>query len=206
MLEVNLEIDDEITTFTLPQSWDEVSIGEFCKIFSFHREGMNVLEVVIETLVILSGIDREKIMMLPYTDFTTLTQALDFINVEMEPQNVESVMIGDEEYFIKKDFTQFTMGEIISIETLLAQGDNNLFRVMDKLLCIFLRKKKENGNLETFKGTFMDRAELFNKAPVSKVFMVFNFFLSGGNISSSNTNLFFQNPPKTKKRKKTALI
>jgi hypothetical protein len=202
MVNVNLEIDDEKVSFTLPESWDEITIEEFVKIFSFNREGMNVLEVVIMTLCLLGNIEEEKIMMLPLPEFERLTKVLDFVNKEMEPTNTDEVEILGETYYIKKDFNAFTMGEIISIETILSQADNNLFKVMDKLLCIFLRKKKENGNLEVFKGEFLQRAETFRKAPVSKVFSVFTFFLDGGNLSSNNMNPSLAPPPKTKRATK----
>jgi hypothetical protein len=94
------------------------------------------------------------------------------------------------------------MGEIISIETLLTQSNNNLFLVMDKLLCVFLRKKNSKGNLESFKGEFLDRAPTFSKLPVSKVFNIFNFFLDGGFILQNNTNQSSKNPPKQKKTQK----
>ena len=72
------------------------------------------------------------------------------------------------------------MGEVISLELIMKEADGNLFKMMDKLLCIFLRKKKNNGKLETFKPEMMSRAELFKKAPISKVYNVFSFFLIGG--------------------------
>ena len=67
---------------------------------------------------------------------------------------------------------------------------------MDKLLCIFLRKKKENGNLEAFKSEFMERRWGFRDIKISKVFNVFNFFLNGGSSLLNNMNPSLENPPK----------
>jgi hypothetical protein len=50
---------------------------------------------------------------------------------------------------------------------------------MAKLLCIFLRKKKENGKLESFKNSFMEREELFENVMISDVNNLFLFFLDG---------------------------
>ena len=83
MLKINLEIDDELVEFNLPQSWDEVSIGEFVKIFSFEREGLTMIEVVVETISLLSGVPQEKFYMLPVNEFQKLAEELAFVNFEL---------------------------------------------------------------------------------------------------------------------------
>jgi hypothetical protein len=130
---------------------------------------------------------------------------MDFLNKEMEPTKEDFVEIEGERYYIKFDFQNFTMGEVISIETILSKADNNIFKVMDELLCVFLRKKKENGNLETFRGEFLERKEIFSKAPISKVFEVFNFFFVGGNLLLDNMNQSSGTPPKKKRKSKAGL-
>lgn len=203
MLEVKVEIDDEVTCFTLPTGWDEVSIQEFAKLFSVPRDNQPLLEQAIDAISLLGGIDKDIIYQLPYEEFGKLANAMEFVNTEMVPEDLgEGVDIEGETYYFKKDFSKFTMGEIISIETLLSQSNNNLFLVMDKLLCIFLRKKTDKGNLESFKGEFLDRAPTFAKLPVSKVFNIFNFFLDGGFILQNNTNQSLGNPPKQKRTRK----
>jgi hypothetical protein len=205
MVKINLEIDDELVEFNLPQSWDEVSIGEFVKIFSFEREGLSMIEVVVETISLLSGVPQEKFYMLPVNEFQKLAEELAFVNTELKGVDVDFIVLDGEEYWLKKDFSSFTMGEVISIETILEQGGNNLFKVMDKLLCIFLRKKKENGKLEAFTGEFMARAELFKTTPVSSVLNIFNFFLNGGSSLLNNMNPSLENPPKQKRKSKVNL-
>lgn len=203
MLDVKVEFDDEVVEFSLPTGWDEVSIQEFCRLFSVPRDEQPLLEQAIDAISLLGGISKDVIYQLPYEEFGKLANAMEFINTEMVPEDLqEGIDIEGETYFFKKDFSKFTMGEIISIETLLSQSNNNLFLVMDKLLCVFLRKKNEKGNLESFKGDFLDRAKTFGKLPVSKVFNIFNFFLDGGFILQNNTNQSLGNPPKQKKTRK----
>jgi hypothetical protein len=110
--------------------------------------------------------------------------------------------LGDDKYYLKKDFSQLTMGEVISIDTIMAEANGNIYKVMDKLLCIFLRKKKENGNLETFKPEFMERRWGFRDIKISKVFNLFSFFLTGNNILQNNTNPSLENQKKKNKSKK----
>ena len=58
---------------------------------------------------------------------------------------------------------------------------------MPQLLCIFLRKKKENGQLEKYKTSFMNRVEIFKKIKIDEINHIFNFFLTGRNLSPNNT-------------------
>jgi len=136
------------------------------------------------------------VMMMNVEDFEKLMEVFKFTTKELEAINVESIELEGEVYYLKSDFSQLTMGEVISIETILQSADGNLFKVMDKLLCIFLRKKKENGNLEAFKGEFMNRVSIFQKAPITKVYNLFSFFLTGGTTLEDNTKDYLENPPK----------
>jgi len=196
MIKINLEIDDEVKEYSLPESWDELTIGDFVKLFSFNRDGLTRVELYVKIINILTDIDEELVMMMNVEDFEKLMEVFKFTTKELEAINVESIELEGEVYYLKSDFSQLTMGEVISIETILQSADGNLFKVMDKLLCIFLRKKKENGNLEAFKGEFMNRVSIFQKAPITKVYNLFSFFLTGGTTLEDNTKDYLENPPK----------
>jgi hypothetical protein len=193
MVKLNLEIDDEVREFNIPENWDEVTIEQFINLFSFERQGMTELNIATRTINVFTGIDEDLLLMMNYNDFQQIIGVLQFTNKDMEPQVVDYVELDGEKYYLRKDFDKFTMGEIISIETILSSSENNILKVMDKLLCIFLRKKKENGKFEPFKGEMMDRVELFRTAPVSKIHHIFNFFLDGGTLSTSNMKDFLEN-------------
>jgi hypothetical protein len=193
MVKLNLEIDEEVREFNIPENWDEVTIEQFINLFSFERQGMTELNIATRTINVFTGIDEDLLLMMNYNDFQQIIGVLQFTNKDMEPQVVDYVELDGEKYYLRKDFDKFTMGEIISIETILSSSENNILKVMDKLLCIFLRKKKENGKFEPFKGEMMDRVELFRTAPVSKIHHIFNFFLDGGTLSTSNMKDFLEN-------------
>lgn len=186
MVKVTIEIEDDEFTFDIPENWDEVNVGQFCKLFSFNREELNSIEIAVKILNIFTNIDEELLMMMNYDDFTRLIDIISFTNGEVSTDISEYIELDGDKYFIKNDYENLTMGEVISIEVILNESHGNIFKVMDKLLCIFLRKKKDSGKLESFKGTFMDRQELFSKAPISKVYGIFVFFLSGDNLFDLN--------------------
>lgn len=192
MKKVTITIDDEIKDYELPESWDEITLDEFIRLFSIDRTDLNPLQLAIKTIEVLVGINEEILLMMNSNDFELIAKELEFTTKDVSPTQVDFVVIDGEEYWIKKEYNQLTMGEVISIETILEGADFNIFKVMDKLLCVFLRKKKENGKLETFKGEFMERAPMFRQVPVSQIYNVFNFFLPGGNSLEDNTKAYLE--------------
>lgn len=193
MIDIKINIDGEENNFSIPEGWSEVTVDQSARLYSLDRENKNEIELMVEVVNIFSSIDEEIIYMLTPDQFNTLVESIKFINTEIKSELAESIKIGDEEYFLKKDFQVLTMGEIISIETIMKQYGENLPAAMAKLLCIFLRKKKENGNLESFKNSFMEREELFKNVIITDVNNIFLFFLDGNNSSDNNTKDYSEN-------------
>ncbi|MCP4761449.1 MAG: hypothetical protein GY870_06680 [archaeon] len=182
MINLEIEIDGEVKEFKVPQGWNEVTVKQTSKIASIDRGGINNLELMIEILSILGNVDKEICYMMQQEDFINIIETLKFTNEEIKSELKDSIVLGGEEYLLKKDFDKLTMGEIISIETIIKEYDNNIQLALPKLLCIFLRKKLENGKLESFKNDFMEREELFGEAIITDVNDIFLFFLDGKDL------------------------
>jgi hypothetical protein len=186
MINIQLELDGELMDFNMPTSWSEITIETAGKIYSINVEGKTKIESSVEIISILTGIETDYLYMLTPQQFGEIVEATKFTNEEIKGELVDSIVIGEEEYFLKKDFSQLTMGEVISIETILKQFDNNYMAALPQLLCIFLRKKKENGALESFKNSFMERANIFKNIIITDVNNLLIFFSGGNNTLVSN--------------------
>ena len=189
MVKINFEIDDEAKEFSVPESWSEVSVSQFMEIVKLQEgmEELNILQKTIKMVCILTNIPEEYVEMIPIEQFYKIRDLLEYTNEEVDSSPCESITIDGEEYFIKNEFNQLTMGETITIETLM-EGSKNVVSVFDELLCVFLRKKKENGKLEAFKSTFLqERKEIFGKAPISDMYSVLVFFSAGESSLGANT-------------------
>ena len=192
MIEIKIDDDNEVKSYFFPETWDEITVKQFCDVYKIKNDEYTQLEYSMLLLYCLSGIERETIELMNIEDFKMLLDKLKFIRDEVQKTDVESIIIGEDEYYLHSDFNRFTTGEIITIEMIMKQANNNLFEVMGDLLCVFLRKKKDNGNLEKFKTTFMQRKEEFNNLPVSQVYHIFNFFLTGEHSFNNNTKDFIE--------------
>ena len=185
MIEVKIETDDDVKVYEFPENWDEVTVEKFCNVYRQNYDNVTEFEGSIYLLSALSGIEKEIIEMMDIKDFRNLLDKLKFIKEDVIKTEVESIVIGEDEYFLQVDFNKFTTGEIITIEMILKKADNNIYQVMSELLCVFLRKK--NGDkLEKFKTKMLERKELFDNIPISKIYHIFNFFLAGSDLFANN--------------------
>ena len=187
MINIEFNIDGEKQSFDVPTGWDEVSVKKSAALTNISRDGRTEIEIIVDIVSILGEIDPDIIYMLTTEQFNQIIDVVKFTTEKIDSELKDSIIIDGEEYFLKKDFTQLTMGEIISIETILKQYENSVAPAMAKLLCIFLRKKKENGNLESFKNSFIERESLFENVLITDVNNLFLFFLDGKNLSQNNT-------------------
>jgi hypothetical protein len=187
MIEVKIETDEELMTYEFPGSWDEVTVKQFCDIYTHNFENYNEFESSIVLLSIISGIERDIIEMMDVDDFKMLLDKLKFIRDEVVKIEVDSIKIGEDEYFLQMDFDRFTTGEIITIELILEKANNNLFKVISELLCVFLRKKTVSGKLEKFKTSMLERKTMFESVKIAEIYHIFSFFLTGKNLLTNNT-------------------
>ncbi|CAA6810351.1 MAG: Unknown protein [uncultured Sulfurovum sp.] len=176
---ITIEIDDEIIEMELPQSWDDVTIDDYTKITKVTADGKQDNQILIDMIHSITDVDKEILWQMPVTSFNQIAELFEFTLIPIENKQIDSIEIENETYWLKKDFKELTVGESASIDLLLKDNEGKLDGAMAKLLCVFLRKKKENGKLESFKSSFMDREELFKTVKISDVNNLFIFFSTG---------------------------
>jgi hypothetical protein len=187
MIEINVELDDRVETYNFPTEWSEVTIEQFGRLYTINKDIHSGMFYTFEVLHQLTGIDREIIEQIDYESFSQIVDKLKFIYEPLPVRDNLSVVIDGEEYFLYTEFNKYTAGEIISIETILQSVNKEIYKVMPELLCIFLRKKKENGKLEKYKTSFMERRDKFRNIKIDEINHLFTFFLTGRDSSANNT-------------------
>lgn len=179
MINVNIDIDDNVRTFLMPEEWSDVTVEQLQKISALDVANLNEIEKSVKMISIFGGIEEDILFQMSPPQFMELTKVLEFTNVEIKSEPKESIMLGGEEYFMKSDYSKLTLGEVMSIQIIMSKSkegeQTTIIPYMDKLLCILLRKKID-GKLEAFNNDFMERAPLFKKATITDVYdLVVNF-------------------------------
>jgi len=198
MIKVNFNIDDDTQSFNVPENWDEVTVEQFMELVELQnnaKEEKNPLNTVIKMTHIMTGIPMDIIEMVPVDQFHLIQDTLLYTKEEVNIEKSDYVEIDGDTYWVKNDFNKLTMGETITIETLIKDTPNeNVMNVFDKLLTVFLRKKTKKGNLESFKSSFLEeRVEVFRRLPISQVYAIMVFFSDGGNGLEVPTNHYSEN-------------
>ena len=193
MIKLNLEIDGEEKVYDIPTNWDDITVGKFIEIVKLNEINYKWdLNKIMEMMGILTTIPKDDIELLPVESFMEIQDKFSFLKQDVDKKMKDSIVIDGEEYFVKNDFNDLTLGESITIETLIKQVDNPVY-ILDQFLCLLLRRKK-NGKLESFKTTFLtDRIDLFRKIPITDVYQNIIFFLSGEHTYKNNMKVFLEN-------------
>ena len=188
MIEVQIELEnEEMKSYSFPTSWNEVTVEQFTNLFQDRLPSENGLLATVRIMSALSGIDEKILMMMDVEDFKNLSANLTFVTEEVDDNKVEFIELEGERYYLYNDFNKLTTGEIITIETIMDSTKGNIYKVMPQLLCLFLRKKKDNGKFEKFTTDMLTRADKFKKAKITEINHIFNFFLLGGDLFKPST-------------------
>jgi len=194
MKQLIIEIDDKKKEFSIPSDWSEISIKKYRELLTID-ESNSVIEQRMKCVSILIGVDMEILEQIYAEDFKLLEEAiswiikleqkengLEWVIGEIPQKKVEYIELNNEKYYAYTDFNKLTMGEDISLKIIIEQTQGNILLAYNKLLCILLRKKTENGKLEKFKSDHMSRAEMFDDVSIEDVHNLFVFFSTGENI------------------------
>jgi hypothetical protein len=186
MIEVNIDVEGIKMTYNVPDNWDEVTVEKFTNLYKNKNPNNNELLGAVNIISSLSGIDSAVILQMDIDDFKELATRVTFITSEVPRTNVDYVEIGEDKYYLYSDFNKLTTGEVITLETLMESAEYDIHKIMPDLLCLFLRKKDEEGRFEKFTTDMLKRKELFLNLKITEIYHIFSFFLPGGNTSANN--------------------
>lgn len=189
MITLKLDIDDEIKEYNIPENWNDVTVSTYVKLLNLKTEGLNRFQQDAVVIGALCGMEDEDFYMIPEDEYYKIMKSVEFIKneeIDMEPK--DSVFIGTDEYFIKKDFDRLNQGEVISIQVITEKYEGRYDLAMVDLLPLFIRKKKENGKLETYKPSIAEERKqmLGDNISIADVYKLFFCFSDGKTSSISN--------------------
>lgn len=189
MTKFELQLEEEVVKFHLPESWDEVQVSVFENFNKIDLENENKIKLMIDMLVSLSDntLTSEIIKKLDSETFAQIMDYINFANTTPSNRRKTSLKIDGDKYIIK-NMNDLTMGEQISIEMITKEAENNVMLTISDLLCIICRKVDESGKVEEFDIEHMNRKEMFGKLKVNDVYGAILFFSQNNEKSNKNSN------------------
>lgn len=183
MIDLKVNIDGQEKAFSMPESWEEVSVGLFediAKLEVSEVDMSNSMSIVSS----LTGMSEELLWQVPVNEMPKILEHIHFLKEPIKEEGKESIVIDGEEYFMKNDFDNLTYGETVSLDIIQKNHGEQVQKAFGEMLCVFLRKKID-GKLEPHLKEHMERVEMFReKVMISDVYQLFVFFSSGKNTST----------------------
>ena len=129
----------------IPTSWNDVTLKEFIALSKMdHESYSSPVEYYIHVLRLFGNEDLEDIFdYIKTSDLENIVGQMSFMNTEPEKLDNRSVEINDEMFFLCDNLNELTVGEYISIESLIEQGDSNPAESIPIILSVILRPKNE---------------------------------------------------------------
>lgn len=177
MKKVKCEIHGVKKNVNVPESWDEVTVGQYGDILNIDVALPNINQRMIIVSVLLS-LPFSDVAGMFSTDFEEIEKLMEWFKQPMPSTKVQDIDIKGEKYYLYTDFEKLTMGEQISIDLLTKKSGGNMLTVYPELLCLFLRKKLK-GKFEAFHTDNLSRADLFKTVPITQVNSLMLFFSNG---------------------------
>ncbi len=166
---------------SIPQSWDEVSLQKFgaLQLLNVDDYQSNILYMV-DVISLLADVDKDVVSGINLGNLNILSEEMSFLQTPIKKEKKETIIIDGITYKWKGDLNSLTLGELISIETVIDLEELSYQMSYDVICAVLLRKVDKDGNLEEFNAeTFNEQRELFSKLPVTDVNGMILFFLRG---------------------------
>jgi hypothetical protein len=191
---LNLTIEDQ--SFQLAESWSEITFSQYLDIINILKdEGLNELLKSVKIISYISDKPEEceaKILKISKEDFESLTTYFEWTNKKIDEYATEkeSLEINGKQYRIKKEHNKLTLGEMVSIETLIEHNKN--LDPFEVVFGVLLREVVDGKEKEFDEEDFIKIiTELMDKVMLLDIYSHITFFLSGAQKSTSKISKGF---------------
>ena len=181
-------------TIKIPTTWSDVTVDEYQQLASLDTN-QNQSKRLRDILSIVTNVNPNDI---DKGSLVELQNHLGFMNEEIPTERYDSVMLDGKLYEWRKSLNAITLGEQISIEQIMETEELSFADSFDLIMAVLLIEE----------GTEFDSNKIeenrlkFLKLPITDVYGMILFFLSGGRMSSDNTKVYLVQP----KAKKTMIV
>lgn len=162
----------------IPTKWKDVTLGEFISLSLLDEESYsNPIEYYIHMLRVFGNEDIEDIFKyIKATDLESIVSQMSFVNTPPETLDVKKVNVNGVDFTLIKNMNELTLGEYITIETLIEQGKLDSVSAIPVILSVILKPVNEVFDASLCKS----RIELFKKHLSIEDVLGMSVFFSNG--------------------------
>ena len=162
---------------TIPQEWSDVSLGEFIELSKLDISNFtDPVDYYFKILEVFGNDLNDIKEYISIGDISTIITDMTFLKEPPQHLDIRSLIIDEVEYLLTPNMNNITVGEYISIETLIEQQKVTTIGAIPIILSVILRPKGEKFNADLI-GT---RMKLFKeKLNIEQVIKMGVFFSTG---------------------------
>lgn len=177
----------DLGKYTVATKWEDVTLGQWQDYIKLINESENKEVDILTTLQCFSNIPRNVIYQIPTDLFNKIILNLKWINEEPDTKPSNKIEIDNEVYQINV-MNKLKVKEYLDLNTLLENDKYNYAGI----LAILCRKDNEEYDEEYIADKWSERAEMFDKMSIVKIFPLISFFLllwNESEIHSRNSSI-----------------
>ena len=156
--------------YQLPDSWLEMKLGQLIAISNIDPL-LDEIDKIVETIHILSGIPKEVVLNIPFTEYSKLLEVMSYLSTDIPNDLFKSWKFNDVEYQFNCNLETMTTAEYLDLDKCLKDGSTT---TLPMLMAIMYRPENERYDWIKCKK----RAELFSKEMPVSVAISAQVFLS----------------------------
>lgn len=188
---VKVTIEDK--EFVFAETWSEIYFNQYIDMIKILKEeNENDLEKSVKIIAHISDKPEEcmdYLMRLSQEDFEMLAKEFEWTNKQIDTvaEEKEFIEIDGKKYKIKKNYNKLSLGEMVSIETLI--GMNKNLDPFEVAFGVLLRELNDDGTEKPFNpDEFVSIInKLQKKVLLMDVYNYITFFLRGAQTSTKHT-------------------
>jgi hypothetical protein len=191
-----IKLEIEGSEYELAREWSEITFAQYIEVVNINKDKWNDLEKAVKIIAHISNKPAEceqSILKLSREDFEELASYFVWTNHPIDEFKSEKdvLEIDGKSYKIKKDYNKLSLGEMISVETLIENNKN--LDAFEVAFGVLLRELDENGNEKEFnEDVFLHVIQqLKEKVMLLDIYNHISFFLSGVQISTTKSSKGF---------------
>ena len=148
----------------IPTSWQDVTLGEFIALSKLDIDSYKTpIEYYIHMLRVFGNENIEDIFeYIKAVDINNIVGQMSFLNTPPKQLDNKSIKIGNETFHLIKSLNDITVGEYVSIESLIEQGKLDSVEAIPTILSVILRPLDED--FDSDKCT--ERIKLFKQSRI----------------------------------------
>lgn len=170
--------------YTIPENWEEVTLEQQIQVSEIASKNPTIKMLGI--LSAYTGIPVNELKKTKTTKLTDVLKKLKFINDPIPNTPIIEFSFEGDYYYIGENFLEQEFQDYVSIQTIIAEHEDNIWKATPHILAIMA--KKEGESLDDYNVN--ERAEKFKKLPLNIVNGVNTFFLSNLIGSKIYTQLY----------------